>query len=297
MALDLSKYIGVSAGPPFPAPVAVNEAMIRHWCEALGDNNPRYEGGAEAPPTMLLAWTMPGYGKTPAPRLGTQGELMARLDENGFTSVVATDTEEEYVRYLRPGDHITMNTIIEDVSAEKQTALGAGIFVTTLATFTTGDGEVVGTARFRILKFKPPERDREVQPAGPPRPRPPINRDNQFFWDGVAEGELRIQRCMSCKALRHPPGPMCPQCRSLEWDFIVASGKGTVYSHVIHHYPPMPQYGSPHNVVLIDLEEGVRFVSNLLDIANEDVKVGLPVRIKFVTVDDDYVLPLFEVVT
>jgi uncharacterized OB-fold protein len=287
------EYIGVSAGPPFPAPVAVNEAMIRHWCEAMGDTNPRYVGGADAPPTMLLAWTMPGYGKTPAPRLGTQGELMAKLDEAGYTSVVATDTEEEYVRYLRPGDHVTATTVIEDVSDEKQTGLGAGRFVTTVTTFTTTDGEVVGKATFRILKFKPPVK---AEPR-PPRPEPPVNRDNQFFWDGVKERELRIQRCASCKALRHPPGPMCPVCRSLEWDFVVSSGKGTVYSHVIHHYPPMPQFGSPHNVVLVDLEEGVRFVSNLIGVANEDVKIGLPVQVTFVDVAEDYVLPQFEVVT
>jgi uncharacterized protein len=295
MSLDdkVKAYIGVSAGPPFPAPVAVNEAMIRHWCEALGDANPRYDGGSEAPPTMLLAWTMPGYGKTPAPRLGTQGELMAMLDQAGFTSVVATDTEEAYVRYLRPGDHITATTIIEDVSPEKKTGLGVGHFVTTATTFTTDDGEVIGTAKFRILKFRPPER----RDPAPPRPRPPVNRDNQFFWDGVLEGELRIQRCASCKTLRHPPGPMCPHCRSLEWDYIVASGRGTVYSHVVHHYPPMPQFGSPHNVVLVDLEEGVRFVSNLVDVANEDVKIGLRVQVRFTKIDDDYVLPQFELVT
>jgi uncharacterized protein len=289
---DFAAYIGVSAGPPFPAPVAVNEAMIRHWCEAMGDGNPRYENGAEAPPTMLLAWTMPGYGKTPAPRLGTQGELMAKLDEAGYTSVVATDTEETYTRYLRPGDHLTATTVIEDVSAEKQTGLGAGRFVTTVTTFTTDDGEVVGTATFRILKFKPPV---AVEPR-PPRPQPPVNRDNEFFWDGVQERELRIQRCTSCKTLRHPPGPMCPACQSLDWDFIVASGRGTVYSHVIHHYPPMPQFGSPHNVVLVELEEGVRFVSNLVAVANADVKIGLPVQLTFVNVEDDYVLPQFEVV-
>jgi uncharacterized OB-fold protein len=292
MALDLSKYVGVSAGPPFPAPVAVNEAMIRHWCEALGDTNPRYEGGAEAPPTMLLAWTMPGFGKTPAPRLGTQGELMALLDENGFTSVVATDTEEEYVRYLRPGDQVTATTVIADVSAEKTTGLGVGHFVTTRTTFTVAPGdEIIGTATFRILKFKPAER----APAAPPRPEPPVNRDNQFFWDGVKEGELRIQRCMSCKTLRHPPGPMCPECRSLDWDYVLASGKATVYSHVTHHYPPMPQFGSPHNVVLVELEEGVRFVSNLIDVESADIKIGMPVTLTFVEVAPDYVLPLFEV--
>ncbi len=293
MSLDLSRYVGASAGTPFPAPVAVNEAMIRHWCEALGDANPRYAGGAEAPPTMLLAWTMPGYGKTPAPRMGTQGELMALLDDAGFTSVVATDTEEEYVRYLRPGDHVTAATVIEDVSPEKKTGLGVGHFVTTATTFATDSGEVIGTARFRILKFRPPAR----RESPPPRPRPPVNRDNQFFWDGTLEGELRIQRCASCKTLRHPPGPMCPRCRALEWDFVLASGRGTVYSHVVHHYPPMPQFGSPHNVVLVELEEGVRFVSNLPDVDAADIKIGMPVVVKFVKIDDDYVLPQFELAT
>jgi uncharacterized OB-fold protein len=177
------------------------------------------------------------------------------------------------------------------VSEEKQTGLGAGIFVTTLTTFTAADGEVVGRARFRILKFKPPVRS---EPA-PPRPEPPINRDNQFFWDGTLEGELRIQRCASCKALRHPPGPMCPHCRSLDWDYIVASGRGTVYSHVTHHYPPMPQFGSPHNVVLVALEEGVRFVSNLLDVASDDIEIGMPVSLTFTKINDGYVLPQFVV--
>lgn len=302
MALDeqLKKYIGVSAGPPFPAPVAVNEAMIRHWCEALGDTNTRYEGGAEAPPTMLLSWTMPGYGKTPAPRLGTQGELMALLDENGFTSVVATDTEEEYERYLRPGDHITATTIIEDISAEKTTGLGVGHFVTTATTFSTDEGEVVGRAKFRILKFRPRERSEQTaepaKPVPPPRPRPPINLDNEFFWQGVDAGELRIQRCVSCKQLRHPPGPMCPACRSLEWDYIVSSGGGVVYSHVTHHYPPMPQYSSVghHNVILVDLDEGVRFVSNLIDTDDDDVAIGMRVAVDFVAVEPDYTLPLFR---
>ncbi len=90
---------------------------------------------------------------------------------------------------------------------------------------------------------------------------------------------------------------MCPSCRALDWDFVVASGRATVYSHVTHHYPPMPQFGSPHNVVLVELEEGIRFVSNLVNIDSTDIKIGMPVQVSFVAVDDDYVLPLFEVVS
>jgi uncharacterized OB-fold protein len=289
----LASFVGKPTGPPIPAPLAVNEAMIRHWCEALGDTNPRYAERGEAPPTMLLAWVMASFGEPPVFRRGTVAELMTMLDEAGYTSVVATDTEEQYARYLRIGEHVTMTTVIEGVSDEKATGLGAGRFLSVASTFTTDEGEVVGSARFRYLKFKPGARP---EPA-PPRPPPVVNRDNQFFWDGTVAGELRIQRCASCKTLRHPPGPMCPHCRSLEWDFIVASGRGTVYSHVVHHYPPMPQFGSPHNVVLIDLEEGVRFVSNLLDVEPADLKIGTPVQVKFVKVDEDYVLPQFEVVS
>jgi uncharacterized OB-fold protein len=289
---QLRAYVGKPTGPPIPASVAVNEAMIRHWCEALGDTNPRYVERGEAPPTMLLSWVMASFGEPPVFRRGAVAELMALLDEVGYTSVVATDTEEEYARYLKVGERVTMTTVIDGVSDEKATALGPGRFLSVRSTFATDQGEVVGSARFRYLKFKPA--DRTAEPP-PPRPRPPVNRDNEFFWDGALEGELRIQRCASCKQLRHPPGPMCPTCRSLDWDYVVASGRGTVYSHVVHHYPPMPQFGSPHNVVLVELEEGVRFVSNLADVDAADIKIGMPVRVRFTRIEDDYVLPQFEV--
>ena len=58
------------------------------------------------------------------------------------------------------------------------------------------------------------------------RPRPPINQDTQFLWDGFKAREFRIQRCTACKKLRHPPGPACPDCHCLEWDYVVATGKG-----------------------------------------------------------------------
>ncbi len=286
----LEAYVGQPTGPPIDAPVAVNEAMVLHFCEALGDRNSRYVERGEAPPTMLLAWVMASFGEPPVFRRGTVGELMSLLDDAGYTSVVATDTEEQYERYLRIGERVTMSTVIDGVSEEKATALGSGRFLSVRSTFTTDEGEVVGSARFRYLKFKPPEK---AEPA-PPRPRPPVNRDNQFFWDGVADGELRIQRCASCKQLRHPPGPSCPACRSLEWDYVVASGNGVVYSYVVHHYPPMPQFGSPHNVVLVELEEGVRFVSNMVGTDSADIKIGMPVRLVFTTIDHDYVLPQFE---
>src|SRR5438067_2432261 len=193
----LRGFVGRSAGAPSKAWDAVNQAMIRHWCDAVGDRNPVYtdpaaaadsvHGEIVAPPTMLQAWTMKGLVPPPSEGAGAVDELYRLLDDAGFTSVVATNCEQEYERDLHLGDLLTGESVIEDVSAEKRTALGAGHFVTTRTDFKDQDGGLVGTMRFRILKFRPPE-DKE-QSERPPRPRPPVNQDNAFFWEGVGRDE------------------------------------------------------------------------------------------------------------
>jgi uncharacterized OB-fold protein len=122
---------------------------------------------------------------------------------------------------------------------------------------------------------------------------PSMTADSRFFWDGVREQRLLIQRCTGCGVLRHPPRPMCPQCQSLEWDTIDSSGRGTVFSFVIPHHPPLPWFPEPFVVALIDLQEGTRIVSNVVGIAPEAVTIGMPVVVRFETFDDDVVLPLF----
>ena len=126
------------------------------------------------------------------------------------------------------------------------------------------------------------------------RPRPPINQDTEFLWDGFEQGQLRIQRCGSCQKLRHPPGPACPACHSFEWDFIVSSGRGTVYSYVNFHHPQIPPFPSPNPIALIETEEGTRFVSNLVDVDPDAIEIGMPVEVVFTAVDDDLTLPLFK---
>jgi len=126
------------------------------------------------------------------------------------------------------------------------------------------------------------------------RPRPATNPDNAFFWEGVAAGELRIQRCSGCSKLRHPPGPMCPHCQSLDWDWCVASGRGHVYSFVVAHHPAIPPFEYPNAIVLVELDEGVRLVSNLLGVAPDEIRIGQPVRLEFTRVEADLVLPLFR---
>ncbi|MEV0526760.1 OB-fold domain-containing protein [Streptomyces sp. NPDC050439] len=268
----------------------VNEPMIRHWCEAMGDTNRAYAGADPiAPPTMLQAWTMGGLSGHQG-RSAAYDELFALLDGAGYTSVVATDCEQEYLRPLRPGDEITFDAVIESVSERKTTKLGTGHFVTTRMDVRAG-GEPAGTHRFRILKYAPARQ----KPRGK-RPRPVINRDNAEFWEGVARHQLLIQRCGGCRALRFPWLPGCNACGSLEWDTVEASGEGTVYSYVVMHHPPFPAFDPPYAVGLIDLAEGVRMVSNVVGVPSDKVRIGQPVRLEFQQVDAELELPVFRAV-
>ncbi|MCX5532439.1 OB-fold domain-containing protein [Streptomyces sp. NBC_00006] len=285
----------------------VNAPMIRHWCEAMGDTNPAYEGpDAIAPPTMLQAWTMAGLtsyeGRSPA-----HDELFALLEGAGYTSVVATDCEQEYLRPLRPGDAITYDSVIESVSPLKTTKLGTGHFITTRMNVRVG-GEIAGTHLFRILKYTPAKRSSGGPAAKkdkPQRPRPVINRDNAGFWEGVAEHRLLIQRCRACETLRFPWLPGCNTCGGQEWDTVEASGEGTVYSYVVMHHPPFPAFTvsdhgadapGPYAVVLIELAEGVRMVSNVVGVPSDKVRIGMSVRLEYLAVDDELELPVFRVV-
>lgn len=115
---------------------------------------------------------------------------------------------------------------------------------------------------------------------------PTINRDNQFFYDGLREHKLLIQQCSDCKTLRVPPRPMCGNCQSLNWEPLESSGRGTVYSYVMPQYPPLPFFEYPYIVALIELDEGVRIVSNLVGIDPAEVKVGMAVEVGYEEFND-----------
>ena len=303
-------FIGAPPDSERAAREPVNVAMINHWCDALGDRNVAYTGDDPiAPPAMLGTWTMDGNAaaadvwtargeNSSQGQRGPRDEVLRRLDEAGYTAVVAVNYEQTYLRPLRPGDLLSEALTVEDMSEPKTTALGPGFFVTVRHDYHTDEGELVGVARMRLLKFKPPERAASPKPSteqkAPTRPQPPINRDNAFFWEGVAAGEFRIQRCAQCGQLRHPPRPMCGSCRSTEWDTVTASGRGEVYSYAVHHHPQLPGIELPLTVVLVALEEGVRFVSSLIGAEPDDVYIGMPVEVVFEQVDDDLTLPLFR---
>jgi uncharacterized OB-fold protein/acyl dehydratase len=285
------------------APDPVNLPMIRHWVEAIGDTNPVYtdaevaassvHGGLIAPPAMAQVWTMYGL-RGQRPEDDPLAAMTAILDDAGFTSVVATNCEQTYHRYLRPGERVSVTSRLSDVAGPKRTALGDGWFVTTLSTWYVDD-EPVAEMLFRVLKFRPPGPDEARQaPAPADVLRPMASRDTAFFWEGTAAGELRIQRCGGCGALRHPPGPMCPRCGATQPEYVVASGHGEVYSFVVHHHPPVPGRALPFVIALVELDVGVRLLAELVDVPPADVRIGLPVTVSFVRADDELTLPVWR---
>jgi hypothetical protein len=162
----IKAYVGRRVGKIREAKDAVNQPMIRHWCEAMGDTNPAYtdpewaansrRGGIVAPPAMLYCWTQEGYGMLMRGREHSeQTELEELFNSNGFFGVVATDVTQEYENEARLGDVILEETVIESVSDQKKTALGTGYFYQTLSRFTNQDGTLIGTQTFRVLKYKP----------------------------------------------------------------------------------------------------------------------------------------------
>ncbi len=145
----------------------VNRPMIRHWAQAMNDRNPIYtdaayaagtrHGGLVAPPTMLQAWTMKGL-KEQAPGSSTVDAMAEASDamvDAGYVAVVATNCEQTYLRYVKPGEKLHHRYRLESISEEKKTALGRGYFLTQLLEYCTEEGEKVAEMRFTILRYKP----------------------------------------------------------------------------------------------------------------------------------------------
>lgn len=269
----------------------INLPMINNWTEAIGDTNPTHAGAdALAPPAMIQVWTMNGlHGSRSAD--DPLGLMMAELDRQGFESVVATNCDQTYHRYLALGEELTVTTKLESVVGPKTTALGEGWFVTTRNIWYSGD-EPVAEMVFRVLKFKPAA---TKPPAEPVRvTRPMISLDTQFFWEGTKAGELRIQRCPECGTLRHPPGPMCPSCGAEKPDYILAAGTGEIFSYVVHHHPAVPGKQLPIVIALVELDEGVRMLGELVGADPERVEIGQRVELALTKVDDDLTLPYWR---
>jgi uncharacterized protein len=279
----------------------VNQPMIHHWVDAIGDKNPIYvdeaaakaagHPGIVAPPAMIQVWTMMGLGGVRAPD-DPLTKILELFDDAGYIGVVATNCEQTYHRYLRPGEEVSVAAELTDVVGPKQTVLGEGFFITQKITWQIED-EDVAEMNWRIMKFIPGEKEGAQQSSESAVPRdldadammrPASSRDTKFFWDGVNAHELRIQKRPDGN-LQHPPVPALWKDYKEDVapsDYLVASGKGTVFSFVVHHAPKVPGRTVPFVIALVELEEGVRMLGELRNVDPATVEIGMPVRATYI---------------
>lgn len=124
-----------------------------------------------------------------------------------------------------------------------------------------------------------------------PKPTP----ETQHYWDGAQQGELRLQKCDACHSTYFPPRPFCPECGAREVSVVTASGRGTLHSYVINHLPS-PGFTPPFAIAVVELEEGPRLMSNIVDCEQtpEALQLDMPLEVTFEKLTDDITLPQFR---
>jgi len=128
------------------------------------------------------------------------------------------------------------------------------------------------------------------------KPLPKLNADSKPFWSGCREHELRFQKCNKCGLIRWPPSIICPKCHSRDVRWIVASGRGKVYSFVVYHiaYQPAFKDDLPYTVAIVELEEGPHLLTNIVNCSPDDVSCDMPVKVMWDDVTEEFSLPKFE---
>ena len=287
---------------PYKSFNPVSRTQVWQWCTAMGDDNPLYLAGDEviAPPTMMQMWTMRNaQGNYPEGSSDANPyEILRIMEDHGYAGVMAVSYDQTFHRYLTEGDQVHHYSTIVNITDEKSTGIGKGFFVTELAQFLDQNEECFAEATITYFQYQAPKRPASQKSSSGPmkinRVAPIENHDNEHYWEGLRQGKLLIQKCTSCDTLRHPPQPMCECCQSTEWDTVAAKGKGTVYTYTIMHYPEIPPFDYPNAIVLVDLEEGVRLVSQLTDCKPDDIAIGMPVEMEIKEVQEGMSLPLFK---
>jgi uncharacterized OB-fold protein len=124
-----------------------------------------------------------------------------------------------------------------------------------------------------------------------PTPTP----ETAHFWAGTRAGELRLQRCRRCENTYFPPRPFCPGCHARDVEVVAASGRARLHSYVISHRPP-PGFEAPFTIAVVELEEGPRMMTNLVDVEPDPaaLPLDLPLEAVFEPLTDEITLPLFR---
>ncbi len=125
---------------------------------------------------------------------------------------------------------------------------------------------------------------------------PVIDPESAPFWSAARERAFLIRHCSACGRNHFYPRHSCPHCWSEQCEWRRASGRGRIYSYTVIHHNDVPPFHEqvPYIVALIDLEEGVRVTSNIVECTPEVVHVGLPVEVVYERVSDEVTLPRFR---
>ena len=135
------------------------------------------------------------------------------------------------------------------------------------------------------------------------KPLPVVDDASRPFFEGALEGRLMLRRCRACGTFMWPVGgirtplrPRCVECFSGDLEWAPATGRGTLYSFALMHQVYHPAFAAevPYNVAQIDLEEGVRMLSTVVDCPNDELRIGMPVEVVFERVTEEIALPKFR---
>ena len=128
------------------------------------------------------------------------------------------------------------------------------------------------------------------------KPLPVVTDENRPFWDGCRQGKLLLQYCDQCQHYQFYPRLYCMHCGATSVRWIQASGRGVIYSYTIIHQNKAPEFvrDTPYNVAVVQLEEGPRMMSNIVETDPAVLRIDLPVTVVFDAVNDDIHLPRFK---
>lgn len=125
--------------------------------------------------------------------------------------------------------------------------------------------------------------------------RIPTSPYSTFFWEGCRKHELRLPKCRACGNLWFYPTPRCTRCLEPAGDWIVSSGRGTLYSYSAVHHPLHASLANlvPYIVGVVALEEGIRMMSNIVGAEEKQLRLNMPVQVVFQTLSTGAVMPHF----
>jgi uncharacterized OB-fold protein len=130
----------------------------------------------------------------------------------------------------------------------------------------------------------------------PAKPLPRIDEESKGFWEACRRHQLYLQRCAACGVTRYYPRALCPECLSDATDWVLSSGKGCVYTFTVTHQNQAPGFRDnlPYVLAYVELDEGVRLLTNIVGCRPDEVRIGMAVEVSFEDVSDEVSLPQFK---